>query len=153
MDLKHGDLTITSSAFETGTAIPASFAADEENVSPPLEISAVPGGAESLALVVHDPDAPLTHGFTHWVAYGIPADTESIPQGGGDDFTQGVNSAGEEGWMGMAPPPGHGLHHYFFHLFALDTDITEAGLDRAGLLEAIDGHVIEQARLVGSYYR
>lgn len=151
VDLNHGDLAITSSAFENGGPIPARFAGDEDNVSPPLEISGVPGAAQTLALVVHDPDAPLTRGFTHWVAYGIPAETTEIPEGGGDAFTQGPNSAGEQSWMGMAPPPGHGPHNYYFHLYALDTDITQTGLDREGLLTAIDGHVVEQARLVGVY--
>ncbi len=90
-------------------------------------------------------------GFTHWVAYGIPGDASGLPEGGGD-ATQGTNSFGNQGYNGPAPPPGHGTHHYYFWVYALDeAPELEAGLDRRGLLERIEDHVIEQARLVGTY--
>jgi Raf kinase inhibitor-like YbhB/YbcL family protein len=100
---------------------------------------------------VHDPDAPLVDGFTHWVAYGIAADATGLPEGG-DGARSGANTLGNEGYMGPAPPEGHGPHHYYFWAYALDEDLDlPPGLDRLGLIERIEDHVIEQARLVGTY--
>jgi Raf kinase inhibitor-like YbhB/YbcL family protein len=100
---------------------------------------------------VHDPDAPLVDGFTHWVVYGIPGDATGLSEGA-EDVTQGVHSMGDPGYMGPAPPPNHGSHHYYFWVYALDEDIPlEPGLDRRALLDKIEDHVIEQARLVGTF--
>ncbi len=149
-----GDLDVTSPAFTHATAIPERHTTDGDDVSPPLQWVNVPAGARQLALVCHDPDAPLTHGFTHWVAYGIRPDVTGIPEGGGDGYVEGVNDFGNEGYGGPAPPPGHGTHHYYFHLYALDAEIDAGpGLSRGELLARIDDHIIEQARLVGTYRR
>jgi Raf kinase inhibitor-like YbhB/YbcL family protein len=149
--LNVADLKLSSPAFSGHSAIPARHTGDAEDVAPPLEWSGVPEGARAFAVVVHDPDAPLVDGFTHWVAYGIPADATGLPEGGGQ-ATQGTNSFGQEGYNGPAPPPGHGTHHYYFWVYALDDDIElEPGLDRRALLGRIEDHVIEQARLVGTY--
>jgi Raf kinase inhibitor-like YbhB/YbcL family protein len=103
---------------------------------------------------VHDPDAPLVDGFTHWVLYGIPGDAGGVPEGGGDAHVQGVNDFGEQRYNGPAPPPGHGSHHYYFWVYALDDELDlPAGLTRRQLHERIADHVIEQARLVGTYSR
>ncbi len=152
MGLNLGDLSISSSAFGYDETIPTKYTDDGENISPPLQWSDVPEGTEELALICHDPDAPTTYGFTHWVLYGIPASTTSLDEGGGRDFTEGENDFGNHGYGGCAPPSGHGPHHYFFHLYALDASLdAEPGLTREQLLERIDGHIIEQARLVGTY--
>lgn len=149
-----GSLQVSSPAFGHGEAVPARHTAEGEDVSPPLEWSNVPAGARQLAVVCHDPDAPLTHGFVHWVLYGIPADAGGIPEGGGDQYVQGVNDFGNEGYNGPAPPPGHGTHHYFFHLYALDAELPlKAGLSREELLGQIDEHIVEQARSVGTFSR
>lgn len=149
-----GDLTLTSPVFEHGGAIPTEYAGDGADASPELAWSAAPDGTAELALVCHDPDAPLTDGFTHWVVYGIPAGTTGIPKNGGKAFTEGVSDFGKEGYGGPAPPPGHGTHHYFFHLYALDTPVEAGpGLTRSELVQHIDEHIIEQARLVGTYSR
>src|SRR5579864_7833698 len=149
--LNVADLRIRSSAFEPHKRIPDKHTTNGENTAPPLEWSGVPEGTEAFAVVVHDPDAPLVDGFTHWVAYGISPDTTSLPEGG-QGPTQGVNSMGEEGYMGPAPPPGHGPHHYYFWVYALDENLDlPPGLDRRSLLEQIEDHVIEQARVVGTY--
>lgn len=146
------DLKISSPAFEGHKRIPDRHTSNGEDVSPPLEWSGVPAGTKSFAVVVHDPDAPLVDGFTHWVVYGISEDATGLPEGGGDDALQGVHSMGNEGYMGPAPPPGHGPHHYYFWVYALDEDLDlEPGLDRRALLEAIEDHVIEQARVIGTY--
>ena len=145
------DLRIRSSAFDPHRSIPARHTGDGEDVAPPLEWSGVPDGTRSFAVVMHDPDAPLVDGFTHWVAYGIPGDATGLPEGGGD-VTQGTNSFGVQGYGGPAPPAGHGPHHYYFWVYALDEDLgLEPGLDRRALLDRIEDHVIEQARVIGTY--
>ncbi|HLY47584.1 MAG TPA: YbhB/YbcL family Raf kinase inhibitor-like protein [Solirubrobacteraceae bacterium] len=149
--LNVADLRIKSPAFEGHKRIPDKFTTNGENVAPPLEWSGAPEGTEAFAIVVHDPDAPLVDGFTHWVAYGIPAATTSLPEGGAG-VVAGLNSMGEEGYMGPAPPAGHGPHHYYFWVYALDQNLDlPPGLDRRALLAQIEDHVIEQARLIGTY--
>jgi len=150
--LNLGDLTLTSTAFATGGAIPARHSADGGNVSPALSWSGAPEGTAAYALVCHDPDAPLADGFTHWVRYGIPASVTELAEGAPEDDMAGVNSADQSGWMGPQPPPGHGTHHYFFHLYALGSyPGLEPGLTREQLLAAIDEHILVQARLVGTF--
>ncbi|MEA2230216.1 MAG: hypothetical protein QOD83_32 [Solirubrobacteraceae bacterium] len=150
-NLNVADLTLRSPAFSNHESIPRRHAQDGENLAPPLEWSGVPDGTKAFAVVVHDPDAPLVDGYTHWVAYGIPGDATGLPEGGGDAVA-GVNSSGDTGYRGPAPPPGHGVHHYYFWVYALDEAIDlEPGLDRRALLERIEDRVIEQARLIGLY--
>lgn len=149
-----GALGVTSPGFEHGGAIPERHTTEGDDVSPPLQWVNVPAGTQQLALICHDPDAPLTHGFTHWVLYGIRPDVAGIPEGGGGQHVEGVNDFGNEGYGGPAPPPDHGTHHYYFHLYALDTEIDAGpGLGRDELLERIDDHIIEQARVVGTFSR
>ena len=149
--LNVADLTVSSPAFEPHGAIPARHSGDGEDIAPALGWTGVPAGTRALAVVVHDPDAPLVDGFTHWVAYNVPGDAEGVPEGG-EGVTHGVNSLGSEGYNGPAPPPGHGPHHYYFWVYALDQDLElEPGLDRRSLLERIEDHVIEQARTIGTY--
>jgi hypothetical protein len=149
-ELNVADLRIRSSAFDHHKRIPERYTGDGEDVSPALEWSGVPDGTKAFALIVHDPDAPLVDGFTHWVAYGIPGDVTGLPEGA--EVTSGSNSFGKAGYNGPAPPPGHGTHHYYFWVYALDQELDLApGLDRRGLIDRIEDHVIEQARLVGTY--
>ncbi|KAA0236515.1 MAG: YbhB/YbcL family Raf kinase inhibitor-like protein [Actinobacteria bacterium] len=151
--LNLGDLTVSSPAFEHGGRIPDEHTCEGEDVSPPLEWSAVPEGTRELVIICHDPDAPLTDGFTHWVAYGIAPDSGGIEEGGGP-HTEGSNDFGSTGYGGPAPPPGHGTHHYYFHLYAIDAELGAGpGLSRDEVLERIDEHIIEQARVVGTYSR
>jgi Raf kinase inhibitor-like YbhB/YbcL family protein len=154
MSLKLGNLKIKSDAFVSGR-IPKRNAGDGENLSPPLEWSGAPNGTVEFALVCHDPDAPLVQGFTHWVLYGIPATTTKLAEGQKPDtFAAGLNGMGKPGYMGPYPPNGHGPHHYFFWIYALDKGLAlKPGLTREQLLQSIDGHVLEQARVVGTYER
>ena len=152
-ELKVADLTITSPAFETHRPIPDRHASTGEDLAPELRWSGAPSGTKAFAVVVHDPDAPLVDGFTHWVAYGIAGDATGLPEGGGD-ARAGTNSFGEQRYNGPAPPEGHGTHHYYFWVYALDEDLDlEPGLERRALLERIASHVIEQARLIGTFKR
>ncbi|MUL39271.1 YbhB/YbcL family Raf kinase inhibitor-like protein [Gloeocapsopsis dulcis] len=154
MGLNIKDLRIVSPAFTTLERIPKRYTSDGENISPPLEWSGLPSGTQQLALICHDPDAPLPYGFTHWTVYGIPPTANQLAEAGGSKFMEGTNSADKLGYTGPAPPSGHGLHHYYFWLYALDKELDlKPGLHREQLLEAISDCVIEQARLVGIYER
>ncbi|HWD85604.1 MAG TPA: YbhB/YbcL family Raf kinase inhibitor-like protein [Solirubrobacteraceae bacterium] len=150
-ELNVANLEITSPAIDDHGRIPERHTSDGENVSPALSWTGEPEGTRSFALVVHDPDAPLVDGFTHWVLYNLPADTTELDEGA-KDGTSGSNSTGKPGYMGPAPPAGHGPHHYYFWVYALDDDLDlPEGLDRRALNDRIEDHVIEQARLIGVY--
>jgi Raf kinase inhibitor-like YbhB/YbcL family protein len=149
-----GSFSISSEAFEQNARIPRRYSGDGDNISPPLEWENVPGGTRHLALTCHDPDAPIKNGFTHWVVYGIPPESKGIPEGGGRSYVQGLNGMGKPGYIGPAPPYGHGVHHYNFRLYALgDGPQLKPGLTLDGLLEAIRSRVTGQALLVGTYER
>jgi len=150
-------LQLNSPAFESGDEIPSKYTGEGEDVSPPLQWTNIPDGTRSFALVCHDPDAPVvsggTYGFVHWVLYNIPGSITSLSEGSGE-YTKGPNGRNQEGYMGPMPPEGHGTHHYFFWLFALDEDLNlEPGITLWQLLERIDPHVIGMNRLVGTYKR
>ena len=152
--LHLGGMSITSPAFGHGEPIPDHHTCNGDDVSPELAWSDVPDGTVEFALVCHDPDAPLTDGFTHWVIYGIPRDATGIPEGGGGAFVEGVNDFGNSGYGGPAPPPGHGIHFYYFHLYALSGAVDAGpGLSRGELLAKIDPLIQVQARIVGTYSR
>jgi Raf kinase inhibitor-like YbhB/YbcL family protein len=149
--LNVADIRVSSPAFGRHGRIPERHTGDADDVSPPIEWSGAPAGTRSFAVVVHDPDAPLVDGFTHWVIYGIPGDATGLEEGT-EDHVSGQNSLGNARYNGPAPPPGHGVHHYYFWVYALDDDLDlEPGLDRRALLERIEDHVIEQARVIGTY--
>lgn len=149
-----GDLQLSSSAFEHGSPLPTRYTTEGTDVSPPLEWTNVPEGTQSFIVICHDPDAPLTYGFTHWVMYGIGGDVRQVEEGGGSRFVEGRHDFGSDGYLGPAPPPGHGLHHYFFHLYALGTELQlESGLTRSEVLRRADEDIIEQARIVGTFMR
>jgi hypothetical protein len=150
MKVNLGTLAITSSAFRHGAPIPGRHADSDNPVMPPLSWTGVPAGTASFALVVHDPDAPLTYGFTHHVVYNIPPTATELTAE--TPATPGANSAGGDTYISPAPPPGHGDHFYYFELYALDANLLlPAGLGRADVLARIDDHILEQARIVGTY--
>jgi Raf kinase inhibitor-like YbhB/YbcL family protein len=154
-------LEITSSAFEHQGAIPRRYTCDGEDVSPALHWSGVPEGTRSLALIVDDPDAPDPEAprmtYVHWVLYNLPADSaglaeavapEQLPDGTG----QGVNDWGRTGYGGPCPPIGR--HRYFHKLYALDAVLPDLGHPtKARVEEAMKGHVLGQAELVGTYQK
>ena len=154
MELRLKDLEISSPAFSALGNIPQRYTSDGENISPSLQWSKIPPKTKQLALICHDPDAPLPLGFTHWTIYNIPPDVKAIAEGKGNQYTEGSNTSGSNGYTGPAPPSGHGIHHYYFWLYALDKALDlQPGLNREELLEAIADSVIAQARLVGIYRR
>jgi Raf kinase inhibitor-like YbhB/YbcL family protein len=146
------DLELTSPAFDDGEPIPTKHTVDGEGSSPPLTWNYIPEGTRTLALIVHDPDAP-SGDFTHWLAWNIdPAPgglEEGVPAPG-----QGTNGFGRPGYAAPAPPEGHGTHRYFHHLYALDTELDlEPGAAREQLQGAIEGHILDEAKLLGTYER
>jgi Raf kinase inhibitor-like YbhB/YbcL family protein len=150
MKLNLGTLALTSPAFGHGERIPVRYTSAGEGISPPLSWTGAPPATRSLALFAHDPDAPLTYGFDHWVLYGIPADVTSFAEGEDGGFVSGTNGVDAPGYFPPTPPPGHGDHFYYFHIYALDAALDlEPGLDGRALLAKIDDHIIEQARIVG----
>jgi Raf kinase inhibitor-like YbhB/YbcL family protein len=155
-------MKIQSSAFEHNQSIPARYAADGENISPPLSWADLPPVTKELALIVDDPDAPRPEPFVHWVIYRIPAEAPGLPEAIAHDTSvkspqgavQGKNSWDKVGWGGPAPPPGHGVHHYQFTLYALDRPLqVYGGLDKKALIAAMSGHIIATAELIGTYER
>lgn len=146
------NMKITSSAFGNGENIPVKYTCDGEKINPPLQISEVPSEAKSLTLTVEDPDAP-SGTYIHWTVWNIkPAASEipenSVPQGA----VQGTTSAGKPGFVGPCPPTG--THRYDFRLYALDTELeldSSAKID--GLKKAMEGHIIDNAELLGKYTR
>jgi len=151
------DMQLTSSAFEDGGRIPTRHTGEGEDVSPQLSWDDVPDGTRGFALICHDPDAPLvkpgSYGFVHWVLYGIPGSVTELAEGLGD-YDCGINDFGNASYGGPMPPEGHGTHHYFFWLLALDSELDlEPGLTMWQLLERIEPAVIGMNRLVGTYSR
>lgn len=147
-------IQLSSDAFEAGGPIPEKHTGEGANVSPPLNWTGVPEGTRELALICDDPDAPRPRPWVHWVVYGIPADQTGLPEGGAPGALEGKNDFGRTGYGGPMPPRGHGVHRYRFKVYALDTELDAAsGLTKDQLLEAMQGHVISEGELVGTYER
>lgn len=157
MGFALSDLEVTSPAFRDGDTIPSKHTTEGEDVSPELSWRGLPEGTQSVAVFCHDPDAPLVkpgaYGFTHWLLYNLPADSTGLAEGTGEG-TQGVNDMSNSGYNGPAPPPGHGLHRYFFWVLALDKELNlEAGLTLEQFLEKVEPHLLGMNRMMGSYRR
>jgi len=152
-------LTITSTAFSHNGEIPARHTCDGEDISPPLAFAGIPDGTATLALIVDDPDAPdpaapkMT--WVHWLLYNLPAETagldeavRTLPQG----TLEGTNDWKLTGYGGPCPPIGR--HRYFFKLYALDCTLPDLGEPtKAALEQAMEGHILESAELIGTYRR
>jgi len=150
-------LLIQSPSFEEGGAMASRYTCEGEDLSPALSFSGVPAAAQSLVLVVDDPDAPdpakPQRTFVHWLVYNLPPTTQTLaehvsalPSGA----REGVSDFGRTGYGGPCPPIG--THRYFFKLYALDTVLTFAEPPRKPvLLAAMEGHVLDEAALMGTY--
>jgi len=154
-------LQITSTSFGHEQPIPAKYTCQGEDLSPPLRWDGAPPEAKSLALIVLDPDAPdpaapkMT--FTHWVLYDLPVDSRGLDEGVQANALppgtlQGVTDFQRVGYGGPCPPIGR--HRYYFKLYALDTKLPDlAQPTRTQLEEAMRGHVLAQAELMGTYQK
>ncbi|MFS8866707.1 YbhB/YbcL family Raf kinase inhibitor-like protein [Synechococcus sp. H65.1] len=150
-------LQLASSAFAPSEPIPSRYTCEGEDLSPPLTWSGAPVGTQSFALIMDDPDAPRGT-FVHWVVYNLPASVTSLPEGirSDSDLPQGAvhgqNSWGRNSYGGPCPPSG--THRYFFTLYALDSQLALApGATKEALLQAMEGHILAQAQLMGTYQK
>jgi Raf kinase inhibitor-like YbhB/YbcL family protein len=151
-------MRLTSTAFENGGSIPTTFTCEGEDRAPPLTVHEVPENAKSLALIVDDPDAPDPEApkrvWVHWVLCNVPPNAHTLPEDRGDlpGAIEGLNDWGRIGYGGPCPPIGR--HRYFFKLYALDTLLPELEQPTKSDLEhAMEGHVLAQAELVGTYQK
>jgi len=151
-------IKVTSPAFSAGQPIPTKYTCDGADVSPPLKWDGVPDGTKSLALICDDPDAPAGT-WVHWVVYDLPrtateltektAATDTLPNGA----KQGLNDFKRTGYGGPCPPPGE-THRYFFKLYALSIATSlKPRASKADVLRAMQGHVLAEGELTGTYQR
>ena len=144
-------LTVKSSGFDDGKPIPAEYTCDGRDASPPMTWTAV-RGAESWAIVMVDTDA----GFTHWAVWDLPAETMAFGTGqtATEPAREGRNSLGRNGYGGPCPPPGTPDHHYVFTVYALSGVLAlTGGAPGEALLPALEGRIVAQASLTGTYGR
>ena len=151
-------IKITSTAFADGQPIPAKYTCDGNDISPPLQWTNAPANTKSFALICDDPDAPMGI-WVHWVLYDLPASVTGLAEDvAKTQFTvsgakQGMNSWPRLGYGGPCPPPGKS-HRYFFKLYALDTLLDlKPGLIKRDLLKAMEGHILAEGQLMGTYQR
>ncbi|GLQ51301.1 YbhB/YbcL family Raf kinase inhibitor-like protein [Dyella flava] len=150
-------LHVSSTSFADGRNMPQRLTCDGPDVSPDIQWSAAPARTQSYAIVMDDPDAP--QGFTHWLAYNIPANTHDLSEGAStpskrlDHAGEGANSFGHAGYGGPCPPEGN-AHHYVFQVYALDVNPDlPAGQSEEQLMAAIQGHVLAKGQITGLYAR
>jgi hypothetical protein len=152
LNIKHIAMKLTSPAFTQNNFIPAKYTCDGENINPTLLINDVPPKAQSLALIMDDPDAPMGT-WVHWLVWNIDPKIKEIAENSVPaDAIEGLTSFGKTGYGGPCPPSG--THRYFFKLYALDKKIDLTSKSKKDDLEkTIQGHIIDQAELVGLYRR
>lgn len=144
-------MKITSLAFPSFNYMPYEYTCDGKNVNPELRIEDVPERAKSLALIMDDPDAPRGI-WVHWVVWNIPPDIKLIAKGNEPEGIQGKTDFGTTGYGGPCPPSG--IHRYFFKIYALDATLNlSEGSTKKELENAMKGHILEKAELVGLYKR
>jgi Raf kinase inhibitor-like YbhB/YbcL family protein len=149
-----GNMTIQVDSLAPGSTLPVEYTCAGAGISPEISWVGVPPGTQSLVLILHDPDAPLAGGFTHWLVYNIPPDSPGIPRnvssarelpGGG---VQGQNGRGNGGYVPPCPPVGSSPHHYVFQVYALDTMLDNPSLTQSEIPADIQGHTIGEAQVV-----
>lgn len=147
---------LIESVFESQKPIPSKYTCDGENVSPPLKFLQIPPGVKSFALIVDDPDAPKGT-FDHWILWNLPPEIRELSEGALEiqqlvpKPKQGTNGYRKQKYQGPCPPAGK-PHHYFFKLYALNTQLNlPDGASKQEVEKAMEGHVIDYAELVGTY--
>ena len=146
-------LQLTSDAFTNGQSIPAKYSCIGKNISPALAWTEPPAGTQSFALIVDDPDAP-GRTWVHWVLFNIPTEVRSLQEDfsttGTSAIIVGKNSSNATSYQGPCPPSG--THRYFFKLYALDMNLSlQSGATKEQLLKAMDGHILAQTELMGTF--
>ena len=144
-------MKLTSPEFPNFGYVSSKHTCDGENANPELRIEDAPMKAKSLALIMDDPDAPRGT-WVHWVVWNIPTDTKMIAKGNEPEGVQGKTDFGTTGYGGPCPPSG--IHRYFFKIYALDVSLNlREGSTKKDLENAMKGHIMEKAELVGLYKR
>lgn len=150
--------SLTCSAFANGADIPRSYTCQGKDISPPLTIAHVPSGAQSLVLIVDDPDVPDPRAprrtWVHWILFNLPPTTTSLPEAMSSlppGAQSGTNDWQRTGYGGPCPPMGK--HRYFFRLYALDTQLALKAPTKAQVVEAMQGHILAQTELLGFYQK
>jgi len=149
---------VSSSAFQEGGKIPAKYTCEGQDISPAITWGEPPAETQSFALIMDDPDAPGGV-FTHWVLFNLPADSRELPEAMPtqaqlpNGSLQGKNDFGKAGYGGPCPPSGR-PHRYQFTLYALDQPLDlKAGASKKPVIDAMQGHILAQGRLTGTYQR
>ena len=142
-------MKITSPAFQNGKFIPQIYSCKGDDINPELRFENIPPSTKTLALVLDDPDAPSGI-FTHWVVFNMPPETMHIPQHSTPPGMQAKNSGNQNKYIGPCPPSG--THRYFFKLYALDIFLDASEIsNKLDLMNSMDGHILEQAELMGMF--
>ncbi len=145
-------MKITSPAFADKQMIPQKYTCDGENINPPLQISNIPTEAQSLALIVDDPDAP-SGDWVHWLVWNINPKTQSVAENEiPEKAIQGINDFNKQNYGGPCPPSG--IHRYQFKIYVLDTILNlPSSLRKKDLEKAMENHILDKAILIGLYKR
>jgi Raf kinase inhibitor-like YbhB/YbcL family protein len=156
-------IDLSSSAFSEGEPIPIRYTVSGEDLSPPLAWQNLPAGTEELVLIIEDYDISMPKPMVHLIAYHLSPSSQELAEGALPSRNTGAldpspklgkNGLGFERYDGSAPPPGHGVHHYVFQLFALDRALQfDSAPGRKEMLEAIKGHVLATGHLTGTFER
>jgi len=143
---------IKSPSFKNNEMIPAKYTCDAENINPALVFSGIPSAAVSLVLIVDDPDAPGST-WVHWTVWNMSPETAEITEKSAPDGSvEGNTDFGTPGYGGPCPPSG--THRYFFKLYALDITLKlDASATAADIEDAMQGHILGSAELIGLYKR
>jgi len=148
------EIAVHSVAFEADGALPISCTIDGVGAPPALNFAGVPAATQGLVILAEDPDAPLLEPFVHWLVYGIPSKASDVDAQTQHQYRLGTNGKSELGYTPAAPPPGHGVHHYHFQVFALDVALEFGdGEERQAVLAAMTDHVLAWGEIVGTYER
>ena len=153
-------MTLTSPAFKPNGHIPSKYTCEGDDISPPLAWNGVPEGTKSLVVIIDDPDAPDPKApqrvWVHWVVYNIPPNTKSLPENASktglpQGTAVGLNDFKKTGYGGPCPPIGR--HRYFHKLYALDNTLDLKGATKSQIEQAMKGHVLANAELIGTYQK
>jgi Raf kinase inhibitor-like YbhB/YbcL family protein len=147
--MPNGKFQLSSPAFEANADIPKDYTCNGGDINPPLQMQNIPAKTKSMALTMHDPDAPQGV-WVHWVLYNIPPDKIEIPKNSIPGY-QSLNDFGRYAYGGPCPPDEK-PHHYVFRAYALDAilEINE-GMTMKDLEKLMAGHIIAKDELIGVY--
>jgi Raf kinase inhibitor-like YbhB/YbcL family protein len=153
LEVLQMQIKITSTVFKEGEFIPSKYTCDGKNIMPPLSWQGIPPETQSLVLIVDDPDAP-SGTFTHAIFFDIDPKKESLSEGETPGVA-GINDFGRLGYGGPCPPRGHGVHRYYFKVYALDIPSLKlkSGAYKSAVEKAMKGHILAYGELVGKYER